>query len=47
MLILTDQPWQFFWITGALSSFLDNTPTYLGILYYRSFSWIYLRCTKR
>ena len=22
-------PWQFFWITGALSSFLDNTPTYL------------------
>ena len=23
------QPWQFFWITGALSSFLDNTPTYL------------------
>ncbi|MDY5496530.1 MAG: sodium:proton antiporter [Anaerobutyricum sp.] len=23
------QPWQFFWITGTLSSFLDNTPTYL------------------
>lgn len=23
------EPWQFFWITGALSSFLDNTPTYL------------------
>lgn len=23
------QPWQFFWITGLLSSFLDNTPTYL------------------
>lgn len=22
-------PWHFFWITGALSSFLDNTPTYL------------------
>jgi len=22
-------PWQFFWITGALSSFLDNAPTYL------------------
>lgn len=22
-------PWQYFWITGALSSFLDNTPTYL------------------
>lgn len=24
-----EKPWQFFWITGALSSFLDNTPTYL------------------
>lgn len=24
-----NQPWQFFWITGILSSFLDNTPTYL------------------
>ena len=23
------QPWQFFWVTGALSSFLDNAPTYL------------------
>lgn len=23
------QPWQYFWMTGALSSFLDNTPTYL------------------
>ncbi|HOW86087.1 MAG TPA: sodium:proton antiporter [Candidatus Aminicenantes bacterium] len=23
-------PWQFFWTTGALSSFLDNTPTYLA-----------------
>lgn len=22
-------PWQFFWVTGMLSSFLDNTPTYL------------------
>jgi Na+/H+ antiporter NhaD/arsenite permease-like protein len=22
-------PWQFFWATGALSSFLDNAPTYL------------------
>ena len=22
-------PWQFFWMTGALSSFLDNAPTYL------------------
>jgi len=24
-----DRPWQFFWATGALSSFLDNAPTYL------------------
>ena len=24
-----DAPWQMFWATGALSSFLDNTPTYL------------------
>jgi Na+/H+ antiporter NhaD/arsenite permease-like protein len=23
------QPWQFFWISGVLSSFLDNAPTYL------------------
>ena len=23
------KPWQFFWTTGALSSFLDNAPTYL------------------
>jgi Na+/H+ antiporter NhaD/arsenite permease-like protein len=23
------QPWHFFWITGTLSSFLDNAPTYL------------------
>ncbi len=23
------EPWQFFWATGILSSFLDNTPTYL------------------
>ena len=22
-------PWQYFWMTGALSSFLDNAPTYL------------------
>lgn len=22
------QPWQFFWVTGVLSSFLDNAPTY-------------------
>jgi Na+/H+ antiporter NhaD/arsenite permease-like protein len=24
-----DQPWQFFWSTGILSSFLDNAPTYM------------------
>jgi Na+/H+ antiporter NhaD/arsenite permease-like protein len=24
-----DQPWQFFWATGGLSSFLDNAPTYI------------------
>ncbi len=24
-----DRPWQFFWLTGSLSSFLDNAPTYL------------------
>jgi Na+/H+ antiporter NhaD/arsenite permease-like protein len=24
-----DRPWQFFWASGALSSFLDNAPTYL------------------
>ncbi len=23
------EPWHFFWITGMLSSFLDNTPTYV------------------
>ncbi|MBX9680229.1 MAG: sodium:proton antiporter [Gemmataceae bacterium] len=23
------QPWQYFWLTGILSSFLDNAPTYL------------------
>ncbi len=27
-----DQPWQFFWGTGILSSFLDNAPTYLTFL---------------
>ena len=26
------QPWQFFWTTGMLSSFLDNAPTYLTFL---------------
>ena len=24
-----EQPWHFFWVTGILSSFLDNAPTYL------------------
>ncbi|GMU19901.1 MAG: sodium:proton antiporter [Phycisphaerae bacterium] len=24
-----EKPWQFFWATGALSSFLDNAPTYV------------------
>ena len=24
-----NQPWHFFWVTGGLSSFLDNAPTYL------------------
>lgn len=24
-----NEPWQFFWATGVLSSFLDNAPTYL------------------
>jgi len=23
------QPWQFYWVAGGLSSFLDNAPTYL------------------
>lgn len=27
-----DHPWQMFWATGILSSFLDNTPTYLVFL---------------
>jgi Na+/H+ antiporter NhaD/arsenite permease-like protein len=26
------EPWQYFWATGSLSSFLDNTPTYLTFL---------------
>ncbi len=26
------EPWQYFWITGALSSFLDNAPTYLTFM---------------
>jgi Na+/H+ antiporter NhaD/arsenite permease-like protein len=27
-----DEPWEFFWATGVLSSFLDNAPTYLTFL---------------
>jgi Na+/H+ antiporter NhaD/arsenite permease-like protein len=26
------EPWQFFWVSGSLSSFLDNAPTYLVFL---------------
>ena len=26
------QPWQYFWVAGSLSSFLDNAPTYLTFL---------------
>lgn len=26
------EPWKFFWLTGILSSFLDNAPTYLTFL---------------
>ncbi len=26
------EPWQFFWMTGMLSSFLDNAPTYVTFL---------------
>jgi Na+/H+ antiporter NhaD/arsenite permease-like protein len=26
------EPWQYFWMSGALSSFLDNAPTYLTFL---------------
>lgn len=25
------EPWQYFWLTGSLSSFLDNAPTYLAL----------------
>ena len=27
-----DAPWQYFWATGVLSSFLDNAPSYLAML---------------
>ncbi len=29
--LVVTQPWQFFWLTGLLSSFLDNAPTYLTV----------------
>jgi len=29
MAFTADRPWQFFWASGSLSSFLDNAPTYL------------------
>lgn len=30
--LVVEHPWQFFWMTGILSSFLDNAPTYLTFL---------------
>jgi Na+/H+ antiporter NhaD/arsenite permease-like protein len=27
-----NEPWHYFWVTGSLSSFLDNAPTYLTFL---------------
>ena len=30
--LVVKHPWQFFWMTGGLSSFLDNAPTYLTFL---------------
>lgn len=29
LIAMVKEPWQYFWMTGALSSFLDNAPTYL------------------
>ena len=29
LVAVANDPWQYFWITGSLSSFLDNAPTYL------------------
>jgi len=38
------QPWEFYWLTGSLSSFLDNAPTYVtfGTLAAEgnSFAWL-------
>lgn len=30
--LAVEHPWQYFWMTGVLSSFLDNAPTYLTFL---------------
>lgn len=30
--LVVEHPWQFFWMAGTLSSFLDNAPTYLTFL---------------
>ncbi len=30
--IAVNHPWQFFWMSGVLSSFLDNAPTYMTFL---------------
>jgi len=32
LLNVMSKPWHFFWVTGMLSSFLDNAPTYLTFL---------------
>ena len=29
LIAAVQEPWQYFWVTGVLSSFLDNAPTYL------------------
>jgi Na+/H+ antiporter NhaD/arsenite permease-like protein len=29
---IVEEPWHYFWITGSLSAFLDNAPTYLVFL---------------
>jgi len=30
--LVVEHPWQYFWMAGSLSSFLDNAPTYLTFL---------------
>jgi len=34
------EPYEMFWATGLLSSFLDNTPTYLVFLTTAGITWI-------